>query len=429
MHALILTVGDEILLGQTLDTNSAWLGRQLNLTGIRVIRRITCGDRLDDILHGLEEGFAAADLVIMTGGLGPTKDDITKKAIAAFFDVEMIFSEETFERITRIFTRMGREVTEGHRQQCYMPANAELLPNRMGTAPGMLFRYKTKLLLALPGVPYEMQWIMEQSVIPMLRKHPGLEPIFHEMLLTAGRGESELAQKLHDFEEALPTDISLAYLPSLGQVRLRLSAYGGRREERQQQMSALTSQLREILGNDIFGSGEQQLEAVLGDMLLERHLRLATAESCTGGDIARHITSIPGASHYYLGSVIAYHNYLKSSQLMVPPEVLASVGAVSEEVVLAMLRGVLDKLGADIGIAASGIAGPEGGTEEKPVGTVWIAFGDRDNPGTARLQLGKDRDKNITLTSIFALDHLRRWLLDGRGDHLQGGSEPASSKF
>jgi nicotinamide-nucleotide amidase len=429
MHALILTVGDEILLGQTLDTNSAWLGQQLNLLGIRVIRRITCGDQSGEILRGLEEGFAAADLVIMTGGLGPTKDDITKKAIADFFGVDLVFSQETFDRITRIFTRMGRQVTEGHRQQCLMPANAKLLPNRMGTAPGMLFRYKSKTLLSLPGVPYEMTWIMEHAALPLLRELPGLEPIFHETLLTAGRGESELAQELSAFEDALPPHFSLAYLPSLGQVRLRLSAYGGQHDDRQKEMAALRSQIEHILGNHIFGTGEQRLEAVLGDLLLDRHLTLATAESCTGGHIARLITAVPGSSRYYLGSIIAYHNYLKTSQLQVPEALLERVGAVSEEVVLAMLRGVLDRLGADVGIAASGIAGPGGGSEQKPVGTVWIAFGDRQSPRTMRLQLGKDRDKNITLASVFALDHLRRWLIDGGGDHLKGSREPGLSKF
>lgn len=412
MKAIILTVGDEILLGQTLDTNSAWLGRELNLIGIRVMRRITVSDELPEILAGLEEGFRDADLVIMTGGLGPTKDDITKKAIAAFFGVEMVFSEETWARIQRIFTRMGREVTEGHRAQCFMPANARLLPNRMGTAPGMWFESPGKVLLSLPGVPYEMQAIMEDEALPELRQRPGLIPIVHQTLLTAGLGESEIAQRLDAFEDALPPHIRLAYLPSLGQVRLRLSAYGGEDERRREEIRAQAERIRGILGHWIFGEGEDSLEACLGRLLVERGLTIATAESCTGGHIAHRLTGVPGASHWYRGSIIAYHNDLKQSMLGVPAEVLAAHGAVSEPVVRRMVQGVLEQVGADLAISASGVAGPGGGTAEKPVGLVWVAVGDHREPRAIRLMLGKDRLKNIELTATHAMQHLRLWLLE-----------------
>jgi nicotinamide-nucleotide amidase len=405
-------VGDEILLGQTLDTNSAWLGRELNLIGIRVVRRITVSDALEDILAGLAEGFRAADLVVMTGGLGPTKDDITKKAIAAFFGVEMIFSEETWSRIQRIFTRMGREVTEGHRQQCLMPANARLLPNKMGTAPGMWFESGGKVLLSLPGVPYEMQAIMEDAALPELRQRPGLIPIVHQTLLTAGLGESEIAQRLEAFEEALPAHIRLAYLPALGQVRLRLSAYGGEDERRREEIRARAEALRAILGHWIYGEGEDTLEACLGRLLVDRGLTIATAESCTGGYIAHRLTGVPGASHWYQGSIIAYHNKLKHSQLGVPEETLMAHGAVSEPVVLDMLGGVLSRIGAGVGISASGVAGPGGGTADKPVGLVWVAVGDRSQPKAFRLMLGKDRLKNIELTATHAMQLLRLWLLE-----------------
>jgi nicotinamide-nucleotide amidase len=412
MNAIILTVGDEILLGQTLDTNSAWLGRELNLIGIRVVRRITVSDALEDILAGLAEGFRSADLVIMTGGLGPTKDDITKKAIAAFFGVEMIFSEETWSRIQRISTRMGREVTEGHRQQCLMPANARLLPNKMGTAPGMWFESGGKVLLSLPGVPYEMQAIMEDAALPELRQRPGLIPIVHQTLLTAGLGESEIAQRLEAFEEALPAHIRLAYLPALGQVRLRLSAYGGEDERRREEIRAQAEALRAILGHWIYGEGEDTLEACLGRLLVDRGLTIATAESCTGGYIAHRLTGVPGASHWYQGSIIAYHNKLKHSQLGVPEETLMAHGAVSEPVVLDMLGGVLSRIGAGVGISASGVAGPGGGTADKPVGLVWVAVGDRSQPKAFRLMLGKDRLKNIELTATHAMQLLRLWLLE-----------------
>ncbi|MCO6485961.1 MAG: competence/damage-inducible protein A [Saprospiraceae bacterium] len=414
MNAFLLTVGDEILLGQTLDTNSAWLGRELNLLGIRVIRRLTVGDDHNEILASLEEGFRTAGLVIMTGGLGPTKDDITKKAIAAFYGTELVFSEETWQRIQRIFTRLGRTVTEGHRQQCWMPANARLLPNRMGTAPGMWFDDRGRILLSLPGVPYEMQAIMEDAALPELRQLPGVTPIIHQTLLTAGLGESEIAQRLEAFEDALPAHIRLAYLPSPGLVRLRLSAYDGQQDIRKAEVDQQAEAIRALLGHAVFGEGEDTLEAAVGRLLSGQGRTVATAESCTGGYIAHRITGVAGASQWYLGSIIPYHNYLKTSQLGVPAETLFAHGAVSEPVVLDMLHGVLQRLGADVGIAASGVAGPGGGTETKPVGLVWIAVGDMHHPRAIRLQLGKDRQKNIEMTAIHALQHLRLWLLEHR---------------
>ncbi|MBP6183996.1 MAG: CinA family nicotinamide mononucleotide deamidase-related protein [Saprospiraceae bacterium] len=420
MNALILTVGDEILIGQTLDTNSAWIGRELNQIGVRVIQRIVCGDELPAIMAALEEGFRVADIILMTGGLGPTKDDITKTAIAGFFNVEQAFHTETYERILRIFERLGRPATEAHRQQCFMPVNAQLLANRMGTAPGMLFREKGKILISMPGVPYEMQAIMTDEVLPLLTAEPGLVPIFHETLLTAGLGESTIAQQLEAFEQALPDYIKLAYLPSLGQVRLRLSAFGGDRTLRSREIQEQADKIRAILGNAVFGRGEDTLESCVGRILRERGLTLATAESCTGGDIAHHITSVAGSSQYYLGTIVAYHNFLKTSQLGVPADLLQQHGAVSEPVVLKMLDGVLDRFDGDVGMSASGVAGPDGGTPAKPVGTIWIAVGNRTDPSAIKLQLGKDRVKNIEMTAVFALNHLRLWLIDhpevlGRG--------------
>lgn len=412
MQALLLTIGDEILLGQTVDTNSTWLGQALNAIGIQVSRRITVSDQLDDIQDALTYGWENFDLVIMTGGLGPTKDDITKKAIASFFQVDLVFHQETWDRILRIFERIGRPTTEAHREQCYMPANAEFMSNAMGTAPGMWFEKDGCILISLPGVPYEMTSIMREVALPRLEKQPGLIPIFHRTLLTAGMGESQIASRLDAFEKSLPDYIKLAYLPSLGQVRLRLSAYGGEATVRQKEIDHYAQIIHAEFGTAIYGEGETTLEATVGELLNQKGLNLATAESCTGGAIAHQITSVSGSSAYYLGSVIAYHNELKTSQLGVLPEELAAFGAVSEPVVRQMVKGVLQTFHADIAISASGVAGPTGGSPDKPVGMIWIAVGNQTDIRTRELRLGKDRQKNIETTAVLALNELRLWLLD-----------------
>lgn len=412
MQALLLTIGDEILLGQTVDTNSTWLGQALNAIGIKVSRRITVSDQLDDIQDALTYGWETFDLVIMTGGLGPTKDDITKKAIASFFQVDLVFHQETWDRILRIFERIGRPTTEAHREQCFMPANADLMPNAMGTAPGMWFEKDGRILISLPGVPYEMTSIMREGALPRLEKQPGLIPIFHRTLLTAGMGESQIASRLDAFEKSLPDYIKLAYLPSLGQVRLRLSAYGGEASARQKEIDRYAQMIYEEFGTDIYGEGEATLEATVGELLIQKGLNLATAESCTGGAIAHQITSVSGSSAYYLGSVIAYHNELKTSQLGVLPEELAEFGAVSEPVARQMVKGVLQTFHADVAISASGVAGPTGGSPDKPVGMIWIAVGNQTDIRTRELRLGKDRQKNIETTAVLALNELRLWLLD-----------------
>lgn len=412
MNAIILTVGDEILLGQTVDTNSGWLGQALSQIGIRVIGHVGCGDEHDRIVRSLRQCWEEADLVIMTGGLGPTKDDITKKAIADFFGVEMVFDEGTWFRISRIFEKRGRMVTEGHRMQCFMPANAELLHNSMGTAPGMWFAADHKILISLPGVPYEMKAIMEEEGLPRLSRQGNGRPIFHRTLLTAGIGESELSQRLTQFESELPPYIRLAYLPSPGQVRLRLSTYGEDLKDNHLELEDQVVRLQLTLGHDIFAEGDTLLEAELGRLLKAEGKKLATAESCTGGYIAHRITAIPGASEWYQGTVIPYHNDLKEKILQVPHSDLEAHGAVSETVVLAMAKQVLDVMDADVAIAASGIAGPTGGTPAKPVGTVWVAYGSREDMRAVRLHLGKDRLKNIEMTAVFAINYLRLWLLE-----------------
>lgn len=410
MQVSILTVGDEILIGQIVDTNSAWMGQQLNLAGAAVRRILSVGDDLVAIRKGLDQTLEAADIVLMTGGLGPTKDDITKKALAEYMGVELVFHEPTFERIVRIFEKFNRKVTDAHRQQGFLPANAEVLPNKMGTAPGMWMEWKGKVIISMPGVPFEMKYLMEHEVLPRLKtRFPG-KPIAHRTILTAGEGESIIAETLSDWEDHLPQNLKLAYLPSLGQVRLRITGTSEDEQALNATLDQKATELRTILGNIVYGMGSDQLEAAIGRMLVNRKLKLATAESCTGGYIAHLLTSIPGASSYFVGSVLAYSNEVKSSLLEVSPETLDQYGAVSEQTVVEMARGALRKLPADLVIAISGIAGPGGGTPEKPVGTVWMAIGNASNIRSCQIHTGKDRLKNIQFSAVHALNQLRLFI-------------------
>ncbi|MEL6656381.1 MAG: competence/damage-inducible protein A [Bacteroidota bacterium] len=406
----ILTIGDELLIGQVTDTNSAWMARELNLNGMEVFRKITIADTLEEINYGLQSALAESDIVLMTGGLGPTKDDVTKKALAEYFEVGMTFSEETWERIQRFFQRLGRNTTPAHREQCFMPANAELLTNKMGTAPGMWMENGGKVVVSMPGVPYEMEYLMTNEVIPRLRECYQLHPIMHRTLLTIGEGESRLAAKIEDLEDQLPDHIKLAFLPNLGQVRLRLTGRGDDAAELERDLRLHGDAFRERLHQYVYGEGDTTIEAVLGHILQEQGLTLGTAESCTGGFIAHRITSVPGSSAYFHGSVVAYDNRIKEQLLSVSTDTLRQFGAVSEETVREMVEGALNTLGVDLAIAVSGIAGPGGGTSDKPVGTIWVAVGNRDRIQTLLLHGGKDRVKNIQYTASRALGFLWRFL-------------------
>lgn len=410
MHVHILTIGDEILIGQIIDTNSAWMGRQLNLTGAQIDKIITVGDEFEDMIRELDRSCQEADIVLITGGLGPTKDDITKKALAHFMGVDMIFHQPTWDRIQRFFEQLGRTTTKAHKEQCYMPANTTILPNKMGTAPGMWFEYKNTVLVSMPGVPYEMKYLMEHEVLPRLRQtFPG-QPIAHRTLLTVGEGESRIADRLADFEEQLPAHIKLAYLPNLGRVRLRLTGRGKDQAQLENELNGYLQQMEDILPDLVYGREKQQLEEVLGDMLKARHLTLGTAESCTGGNIAHRITSIPGSSAYFQGTIVSYSNELKEHILGVKPETLATHGAVSEQTVQEMVAGALAVLHVDIAIAVSGVAGPTGGSPDKPVGTIWMAVGNRETTQTFLLKAGKDRVKNIQYSTVHALNLVRQFV-------------------
>jgi len=410
MKISILTVGDEILIGQIVDTNSAWMGQQLNLAGARVETVISVGDTMAAIHTGLREAMEQADVILMTGGLGPTKDDITKKALAEYMGVDMVFHDPTFERIKKMFEVWARPMNEAHRLQCYMPANAEILTNKMGTAPGMWMEYEDKVIVSMPGVPYEMQYLMEHEVLPKLKQRFPGQPIAHRTILTVGEGESHIAEKLEDFEEGLPDGFKLAYLPHIAQVRLRITGTGMDEAALHRILDEKAEILKTRFADIIYGYDKDTLEGAIGNMLKERGLTLATAESCTGGYLAHRITSVAGASEYFLGSVISYSNAVKMNVLGVKPETLDTHGAVSEQTVIEMAEGALKVLSADVAIAISGIAGPGGGSDTKPVGLAWMAVSNGANTKTFSIRAGKDREKNIQYFTIHALNQIRQFL-------------------
>jgi nicotinamide-nucleotide amidase len=410
MRIYLLNIGDEILIGQIVNTNAAWMGRQLNLIGARVVQAAVVGDDLAQIQQGLRAGLEQADAVLITGGLGPTKDDVTKKALADFFGVELSFHEPTFDRLTRIFARFGRSTTEAHKEQCFIPDNAVVLTNQQGTAPGLWMEHQGKALVSMPGVPHEMEYLMTEEVMPRLREKFGGKPIQHRTLLTVGEGETILAERIADIEDALPDHIKLAYLPNLGQVRLRLTGSAPDEAALAAELDHYQGLLAERLPDVIFGYDNDTLEAAVGRLLRERGLTLATAESCTGGYLAHLVTSVPGSSAYFQGSVVAYDNRIKQLLLGVSPDTLAAHGAVSEATVREMVAGARRQLGVDVAVATSGIAGPDGGTPDKPVGTIWLAVGNGDRTETRLIRAGKDRVKNIHLASIYALDMVRKLL-------------------
>ena len=411
MNVHIITIGDEILIGQIVDSNSAWMAQQLNLIGASIEQITSISDQQDAIQQAMRQAANTADIVLMTGGLGPTKDDITKKSMAAYFGVEMIFHQPTWERIEKLFQKWGRDTTPAHREQCFMPANAEILKNKMGTAPGMWFEDKGTIFVSMPGVPYEMKYLMEFEVLPKLKATLKSRPIAHRTILTVGEGESRIAERIEVLENSLPLHIKLAFLPNLGNVRLRLTGTGDDEPALHRELDGWVAEVKKLIPELIYGYENELLEGVIGEMLKARNLTISTAESCTGGFLAHKITSVPGSSAYYWGSVIAYDNSVKIRQLGVSENTLAEHGAVSEATVREMVKGAIDLLGTDIAVATSGIAGPGGGTEEKPVGTIWIAVGNKDKIETLLVKAGKSRDKNIEYASVYALSLIRQFLL------------------
>ena len=411
MIAEIITIGDELLIGQVIDTNSAWMGEVLNQIGIKVNRITSISDNRDEIISTLKEASNRAHLVLITGGLGPTNDDITKKTLADFFRVNMRFDEKAFEDVVHLFSIRGREVSAINRLQAEVPENCITLYNKVGTAPGMWFDEADVVYVSMPGVPYEMKYLMENEVIPRVKQRFKTPFIVHSTILTFGIGESFLAEKIAAFENKLPSHIKLAYLPSAGSVRLRLSGSGDNEEGLKKEIEGLTKELSGIIPEFIYGYGKDELPKVVGDLLKSNGLTLATAESCSGGFMAHLITSIPGSSAYYMGSSVTYSNESKTQLLNIPPSLIEMHGAVSEPVVLAMVEAVKKLFNVDCAIATTGVAGPGGGTPEKPVGTVWVGVSTPHETKAYVLKLGDNRLRTIEVAALSGLNLLRKGLL------------------
>jgi nicotinamide-nucleotide amidase len=412
VNASIITIGDELLIGQTIDTNSAFIAQELNKIGIWVKRRIAVGDVKNEILSALKQQSKDCQVIIITGGLGPTADDITKPTLCEYFNSKIVVNEEALQNVKDIFTRLNRPLIERNLKQAEVPDNCMVLPNLRGTAPGMWFEKEQVIYVSLPGVPTEMKGLIQHSVVPKLMERMDLPAVVHRTLLTFGIGESFLAETVSEFENNLPGHIKLAYLPAFGLVRLRLTGRGSRVEELEQDIEAHFETLKHLVKAWKIADRDLSLEEVVSQLLKERKKTVATAESCTGGYIAHLITSKPGSSAIYNGSVISYSNEVKENVLHVRPGTLQQYGAVSEQTVIEMAQGILTAIKADYAIATSGIMGPEGGSPEKPVGTVWIAVGTKERIKASKHHFRYDRTRNIEMTSQMALNLLRKFLLE-----------------
>lgn len=406
-YAEIISIGDEILYGQTLDTNSHWISAKMDEIGIKVRRKITIGDEREEILAALKESSDRSDIVLITGGLGPTKDDLTKPLLAEYFKVGYTFHEDVLEHIKNLFERRGREVTPLNRMQAELPSNCQKIDNKLGTAPGMWFEEDGTVYVSMPGVPYEMKGMMENIILPKLIEKFGGGVIHHKIVKTVGIAESTLAEKISRWEDSLPKSIKLAYLPTFGQVKLRLTAIGDNLAHLQSIVDEQVATLIPQIASYVYGYDDDEIEKVVGDMLLKAGKTIAFAESCTGGYISHLITSVPGSSRYYKGSIVSYDYDVKVKSLGVDLKMMEARGAVSEEVVQQMAVGVRERLGADVGISVSGIAGPGGGTEEKPVGTVWIGYSDSQKTVARKFNFTKDRNLNIKFSALSALNMFR----------------------
>jgi nicotinamide-nucleotide amidase len=417
MRAEILTIGDEILIGQITNTNAVWIAQQLNLMGIKVVHMASVSDDKSAIIKAFSDAEQRADFVFITGGLGPTKDDITKKTFAEYFNTILEIDEKVLAHVKSFFDKRGRELNEANRQQALVPKGGSVIHNVHGTAPGIWFKKEETIFISMPGVPYEMQTMMSEIILPKIKSEFKLKHIYHKTVLTQGLGESFLAEKIEKWEDNLATkNIKLAYLPQPGMVRLRLSTQGDDVEAIKKIVEKEVGILKILIGEYIFGYeeyGEEppSLEKIVSELLRERKKKIAVAESCTGGYIASLFTSIPGSSDIFNGALVPYHNNAKHELLQVDNEIFEKHGAVSKECVLQMAEHVKQKFHADFSIATSGIAGPAGGTPEKPVGTVWIAVSSPEKTLALKFIFGDDRKRNIHMTASAALNMLRKIIL------------------
>lgn len=410
--AELITIGDEILYGQTLDTNAHWMSGELDKIGVKVIRRTTCADAEEEIIQAFKEAEQRSNIVLITGGLGPTSDDLTKPCLAKYFDCDIKMNEQALAELEAYMTSRGRELNKLTRLQAALPEKCEMISNERGTACGMWFNKLGKVFISMPGVPHEMKFMMENKVIPRIKEEFELPIIYHKIVRLAGIGESWLAEKIEEWENNLPPQVKLAYLPTFGDLKLRLTSIGTDRDEIKNQVDELIQTLLPLVQKYVYGYDDETLETIIGRLLNKKNKKLALAESCTGGYVSHRITSIPGSSEYFNGAFVPYQNEFKIDHLGVNAETIEKYGAVSEETVTEMARLVKQKFNADYGLASSGIAGPGGGTPDKPVGLIWIACAYGDEIKTRKLNLTKDREVNIQITSTALLTLLHERLAE-----------------
>lgn len=417
MNAELLTIGNEILIGQIVNTNSVWMAQQLNMIGVNIVHMSSVADDRDAILKAFDDASQRADIVLITGGLGPTKDDITKKTFCDYFDTQLVIDENVLNDITGFFSKRNKLVSDLNKKQAEVPKGCLVIRNKNGTAPGMWMEKNNTIFVSMPGVPYEMQALLLDDVIPEIRKRFRLPFIYHKTILTQGIGESDLAELISDWEDGLTeSKIGLAYLPSPGMVRLRLSSQGFDEFVLNKLIESEVEKVKHLIekyiyGYEEYGKDQPKIEEILGNLLLEKGLKLGLAESCTGGYISHLITSVAGSSNYYNGCIVPYHNEFKNSLLKVDTTIFEKHGAVSEECVTAMAKEILITFNANVAIAVSGIAGPAGGTDEKPVGTTWITVAYDGQMITKHFVFGHNRQRNIQMTANTAMNMLRKLIL------------------
>ena len=407
----ILSIGDELLIGHTLNTNAQWIAQEVNKIGFTIRQQITISDNEQHIVKTLDDSLSNVDVALITGGLGPTNDDLTLPVLNDYFGGTLVEDQEVYQDIQKLVEERGFPMTENNKRQALVSTQCKPIRNEYGTAPGLWFEKENKVVVAMPGVPFEMREMMMSTVIPRLKKKYVLPGIVHQLVYTQGLPESILAETLSVWEANLPTTIKLAYLPSYDGVKLRLSSVGNDKKKLQDLINEEIDQLKKIIPNHIYSTSEQKIEEIIGDLLREKKATIATAESCTGGYISHLITSVPGSSDYYKGSIISYANEVKIEELGVIKNDLSNYGAVSQEVVEQMALGVRHKMKTDYALSTSGVAGPDGGTAEKPVGTVWVGMATPNGVVSKKFLLGKNRERNILKAGSKALNMLREELL------------------
>ncbi len=412
MQAEIITIGDEILIGQIVDTNSAWMSKQLNEIGISVNRITSISDTKNAIVSSIEEAMSRVDLVLITGGLGPTNDDITKKTLSDYFACELVQDDGLYAKIEERLARYKIGMNAFNREQALIPDGARIIPNDFGSAPCMWFTRGNKHVISMPGVPFEMKNIMKSELLAKLSEEFDCPHVLHQTVMVQGLGESVLAEILEEWETNLPPVVKLAYLPSPGVVRLRMSLVGNDEAELEAIVETQLLGLKAILGERIFALDDEKIEQVIANLLLDQKKTVATAESCTGGNMAHMLTAMAGSSAYFKGSIVAYSNEVKANVLGVNKNSLEDFGAVSQQVVEQMAAGACKTIGSDYAIATSGIAGPDGGTDEKPVGTVWIAVASSDKVVSEKFTFSKERGRNIRMASMAGFNMLRKLILE-----------------